>query len=118
MHKQHENYYRLNFPEDIHPSLFASLINYLLYPIEIEIPGRSITVAGKTTLNSAFEGIFESLIGEKAVLYVPEADQDHDVVYLQTESGANFANVFSESIWRPVPQTRMPVDVKKLALQG
>jgi len=116
MHQQQEDCYRLTFPLDIHPFLFTTLVNYLLYPIEFEIGDRSITVAGKTTLNSAFEGIPESLWGQKAVLYVPEDDQDHDIVYLQTESGVNLAYSFTDDAgWRPVKDERLSLDVARAA---
>jgi hypothetical protein len=92
------------------------LVNYLSYPIEFAIGDRSIIVAGKTTLNSAFEGIPESFRGLKAVLYVREDDQDHDVVYLQTESGASLAYSFLEETgWRPVKNARLSLDAKKVA---
>lgn len=116
MHEQQEDCYRLSFPEDIHPFLFTTLVNYLLYPIEFGIGDGSINAAGKTTLDSAFEGIPESLCGQKAVLYVPEDDQDHDVVYLQTESGVNLAYSFVEETgWRLVKNARLSLDVKRVA---
>jgi len=116
MRQQREDCYRLTFPEDIHPFLFTTLVNYLLYPIELGIGDRSISVAGKTTLTRAFEGIPESLWGQRAVLYVPEDDQDHDVVYLQTESGLNLAYSFLEETgWRPVKNARLSLDVKRVA---
>jgi hypothetical protein len=106
----------LTFPEDIHPFVFTSLVNYLLYPIEFAVVDRSIAVAGKATLDSAFEGIPESLCGEKAVLYIPEDDQDYDVVYLQTSSGANLAYSFSEDEgWKPAKAARLSLDVESLA---
>jgi hypothetical protein len=105
---QAEDRYRLRFPQDIHPFLFASLVNYLLYPAEIAIGNRRLTAAGTTTLDLAFEGIPESLCGQKALLYVPKDDQDHDVVYLQTEAGVNLAYSFVEEIgWRPVKNARL-----------
>jgi uncharacterized protein (DUF983 family) len=116
LHQEQEDRYWLTFPQDIHPFVFASLVNYLLYPIEFGIGDRIITVVGKTTLNSAFEGISEPLCGQKAVLYVPENDQDYDVVYLQTASGANLAYSFAEAEgWKPVKIARLSLDVQSLA---
>jgi hypothetical protein len=115
-HQEQEDRYWLTFPQDTHPFVFASLVNYLLYPIEFGIGDRTITVVGKTTLNSAFEGIPESLCGHKALLYVPEDDQDHDVVYLQTDGGVNLAYSFSENEgWKSVKTARLSPDVKRLA---
>jgi len=50
------------------------------------------------------------------MLYVPENDQDYDVVYLQTASGANLAYSFSEDEgWKPVKTARLSTEVKRLA---
>ena len=115
IHRQQDDCSELRFPQDIHPFLFASLINYLMYPIELEIDNRRITSVGKARLDSAFEGIPESLCGQKAVLYVPEDDKDYDVVHLQTESGDTLAYSFSEETgWLSVKNARLSAEVKKL----
>lgn len=108
--KEYENGFRLTFPEDIHPSLFASLINYALYPIEFGTANRKIVVSGESTLNEAFDGIPEELFGRKAMLYVPKDDEEYDVVYLQSETGVNFANSLTENRWRRVDKPRLPLD--------
>jgi hypothetical protein len=113
-HKQSANLYRLTFPQDIHPRLFTFLVNYLAYPFDLDLNGRSITVGGRTTLSSDFEGIDSSLVGQKAILYIPENDEDHDVVYMQTESGVNLANSFTELKWRRVNKARLSNEVKDL----
>ena len=114
--KQHsENSFALTFPEDVHPAEFLSLINYLAYPINVDSDGRSIIVAGKTTLNSDFDSIPKSLEGEKALLYSPENGEDYDVVCLQTESGETLARSFREGIWRRVKDARLSSAVESLA---
>jgi hypothetical protein len=112
--ERHQNFHRLTFPEDIHPSEFAGLVNYLNYPMNFGLAERSIIVAGETSLNSDFQGIPPSLMGKKAILYVPENDQDHDVVYMQTEIGTTFAKSMSEQAWRNVSDSRLSGDVKML----
>ena len=114
LHQQANGDYRLDFPQDIHPSEFAALINYLQYPIEFGIPEHAITAVGRMTLSAPFDGIPKSLIGQKAILYTPENDEDHDVVYLQTESGASYSYSFQDSSWRRVKAARLSVDVKRL----
>ena len=111
--KRYENSFRLTFPQDIHPTVFTSLVNYLAYPIGFGLKERSVTLVGKTTLDSAF-GISESLIGEKAIIYVPENDQDYTAVYMQTEAGASFATSLDEMIWRPADNARLSSEVKML----
>lgn len=114
INQRSQNFQRLTFPEDIHPSEFACLVNYLNYPMNPGLVERSIIVAGKTTLNSDFQDIPLSLEGKKAILYVPENDQDYDVVYMQTETGATFAKSMSEQAWRHVKDPRLSSDVKML----
>jgi hypothetical protein len=109
-----ENSFWLTFPEDIHPAEFVSLINYLAYPVNFGPEGRSIVVAGRTTLNSDFDGLPKSLEGKRALLYLPENDEDYDVVYLQTESGVRLAKSFNEGAWREVKDARLSSAVKSL----
>jgi hypothetical protein len=113
--KRLENSFVLIFPEDIHPAEFVSLINYLAYPIHLDAAGRPIVVAGKTTLNSDFDGLPKSIAGEKALLYLPENDEDYDVVFLQTESGVMLARSFNQGVWREVKDPRLSSAVRSLA---
>ncbi len=106
--KRLENSFVLIFPEDIHPAEFVSLINYLAYPIHLDAAGRAIAVAGKTTLNADFDGLPKSLAGKNAILYIPDNDEDQNVVYLQTESRMTLAKSFNEGAWRMVKDPRMP----------
>jgi hypothetical protein len=102
-----ENSFSLTFPEDVHPVELLSLINYLAYPLNYVAAGRSINVAGRTTLNSDFDGLPKSLAGKKALLYLPENDQDCDVVFLQSETGETLARTFNEGVWRKVKDARL-----------
>lgn len=115
--KRCETRHRLTFPEDIPAADFTALINYLNYPIDLGSPEREITVAGTTTLHSAFTGIPASCWGQSAILYIPEPDEDHDVVYLRAAAGAVFANSLNaESGWRHVDDPRLPSEVSALTL--
>lgn len=110
-----ENTFSLVFPEDVHPAEFLSLINYLAYPVGFDPAGRQITVAGTTTLNSDFDGLPKSAEGKKAILYLPEHDEDHDLVYLQTDRGRSLARSLNQGIWRPVTNARLSAAVRSLA---
>jgi len=112
--KRDEDLYSLTFPQDIHAAVFGFLVNCLAYPTNFALAGRSIMVAGKTMLSSDFQGIPESLAEKKAIIYVPENDQDYDVIYLLVETGATFANAFSEGVWREVKDARLSSEVKML----
>jgi len=113
--KRSERSFKLVFPEDVHPDEFLSLINYLAHPIDFDLSARSIIVAGKTTLNSDFDGLPQSLAGKKALLYLPENDEDYDVVFLQSESGATFARSFDGGGWRKVNDARLSSEVMSLS---
>ena len=116
--KKHlEDSFALNFPEDVHPAEFLSLINYLAYPINFDPAGRSIIVAGKTTLNSDFDGLPKLLAGKKALLYLPENDEDYDVICLQTEAGVTLAKSFNERAWHKVKDARLSSAVRSLTWQ-
>ncbi len=111
--KQSENLYRLIFPQDIHPRLFMFLVNYVAYPFDLDLEKRSIVVGGKTTLSAGFE-IDPALIGEKAMFYIPERDEERSVVYLRTESGVTLANSFREMEWKRVADPRLANEVQNL----
>ena len=113
-HKQEENVFRLTFPKDIHPTLFTFLINYLAYPFDLDFENRSVIVGGKTTLSAEFDGVESAFVGKRAVLYVPQYDRDHDVVYMQIESGINYANSFTELRWKRVNDARLASEVGNL----
>ena len=110
-----ENCFALTFSEDIHPDEFISLINYLAYPFGFDLAGRSIIVAGKTTLSSDFDGLPKSFEGKKALLYLPEHDQDYDVVYLQTAPDVTMAKSGNEGVWQQVKDARLSSAVKSLS---
>lgn len=111
-----ESVFALTFPEDIHPAEFLSLIYYLAYPINFDPAGRAIVVAGKTTLNSDFDGVPKSIAGKQALFYLPENDNGYQVVYLQTESGVTMAKSFNEGPWRKVNDARLSDAVISLNL--
>ena len=112
--KRFENEFRLTFPKDVSALDFAALVNYLNYPIDFDPGDRSIVVAGKTTLTADFEGIPKSLLGKKAVLYVPENDEEYTTVYLHAEDGNNFANFMQEPAWQRVTEARFGNKAKLL----
>jgi hypothetical protein len=119
MYEYSENLYRLTFPEDIPVGNFVALINYLNYPIDFGGPERKISVAGNTSLNSEFAGIPESLWEKRAILYVPEDDEDFDLVYLLAGTGDTFAFAFNQKgYWRRMNDPRLPEHVNALTLSG
>ena len=115
MQERFETLYRLTFPEDISVFDFISLVNYLNYPLDLASPERKITVVGRTTLSSAFASVPISLRGRPASFYVPEHDEDYDVVYLRTEAGEAFANSLNQAGgWHRVDDARLSDEVRAL----
>jgi len=111
-----ENQFVLTFPADITPWDLAALVNYLNYPFDFDLTDRTIIVAARTTLDSAFQGIPESLYGERAIIYVPEDDDDYAVVYMQTETGETFAESMNEMVWQRVDAPRLSAVITALIL--
>lgn len=109
-----ENSFALIFPEDIHPDEFVCLINYLAYPFDFDLTGRSIVVAGQTTLNSDFDGLPKSFEGKKGLLYPAENEDDYQVVYLLVESEGSLAKSLNKGDWRRVKDARLSSAVKSL----
>ena len=112
--KRFDTQFILTFPGDIAPWDFAALVNYLNYPIDFDLTDRALLVAGRATLNSDFTGIPESLQEKKAILYVPEDDDDYTVVYMRTETGDNFAGSMNEMVWQHVDSPRLPAAIRAL----
>jgi hypothetical protein len=113
-HKEEDSIFRLTFPKDIHPRLFTFLVNYIAYPFDLDLKNRTVVIGAKTTLSAEFDGVDSSFVGKRAILYIPQDDQDHDVVYMQTESGINLANSFTEIKWKRVNDARLSSEVRNL----
>lgn len=110
-HKRFEREFVLTFPEDIPSFDYVALVNYLTYPIELNAPGQSIAVIGKATLTSGFQGIPESLIGKTASFYIPEDDQDFDVVCVETVDHSALRYSLSQQAWRAADDRRVSAKV-------
>jgi len=112
----YDDYFRLTFSEDLSPFDFAALVNYLNYPFDFDLASHTISVAGKTSLSSDFQGIPTQLVGEKAIVYVPEDDQDYTVVHMHIEAGENFSISLADpsSMWQPIPNAKLSSQVKML----
>jgi hypothetical protein len=112
--KRFERDFCLTFPADIHSFDYLALINYLNYPIDFPASRHSIDVIGKATLTSDFQGVQESLIGEKALFYIPENDKDFDLVFVDTATNSTLKFSLSEQVWQPA-SSRMPPGVRMLS---
>jgi hypothetical protein len=108
------NQFRIQFPNDIEPMYFHFLINYVRYPKGLDLSARSILVVGRATLDNQFNIPSASLIGQKAMIYIPANDKDFDLVYIQTDHGQTFEDSFASSSWKQVQNPRMPSGIETL----
>ncbi len=104
----------LAFPNDIQPKLLLFLVNYLEYPKNFDLTHRSIGVLCRATLTSAFGVPETSLVGKKAIIYVPANDTEHDLVYARVESGEAYQIPFTTLIWEGVSDARVPISITGL----
>jgi hypothetical protein len=105
---------RLTFQPDIHPAELAALVNYLHYPIEFNVGGRDLNALGRMTLTGAFDGVPPELIGQRALLYVPENDKEHDLVSILVDSGSCYSYSFADGYWYETKDARMSPDALRL----
>jgi hypothetical protein len=112
-HKRFDREWELRFPDDCRAFDFIAMINYLNYPLDVPTP-EDVSILGKSTLTSDFQGLPEEFIGTKAIFYVPEDDDDFDVVFVETENHANFRYSLSQQQWARVSHRRIPPQVAML----
>lgn len=93
-----ENKYRMTFPEGINPLIFSFFVNYIQYPVGFDLTHRSIAAAGFGTTKDGFP-VPERAPDEKIIVYVPDNDHDHDVVYIRVGD-----RTYAES-FRDIPVT-------------
>jgi|SRR5579862_726192 len=103
----------VSFPQDIDSSLFSYLVNYTQYPKGLSLKNRDIGVAGVATLTQDFGVPEPSLVGQKAVIYVPTDDREHDEVFVRV-GDSYFKNSFASSTWVRVSAPRLPDFVKQM----
>ncbi len=106
--------FRITFPGDLEPSLFHFLVNYLRYPRDLDLSGRTILIVGRCTLDSHFNLPDLSLAGQKASVYVPAQDDQYDLVFVRVDHGAIYEDSFASSTWKPVKNPRVPVGLEAL----
>ena len=101
----------ITFPHNIPADLFSFLVNYVQYPKDYDLKGRSITVVGRALISPDFHPPEKNLIGQKAVFYIPLNDKDYDVVHVRVGS-ETFANSFAAHRWKRVTDSRIPPGVE------
>ena len=104
--------HKVSLPADLPPDLLSFLVNYIHYPENFDLRGRTIAVVGIATLTRDFNAPAAE-IGMKANFYIPSNDKDHDLVYIQV--GAHtYEQSFTTMQWKRVAQPRMSKEAKAL----
>ena len=111
VHPRDDGSIRITFPHDIPTKQFSFLINYLQYPKNYDLKGRSISVVGKAIISAKFKPPTKSLIGQTATFYIPKDDQDFDLVYVRV-GDETFENSFAALHWKRVADSRIPPGVE------
>jgi len=104
----------ITFPSDIQPKLLFFLVNYIQYPKNFDLTQRSIGVLCHTTLTSAFGVPDASLVGKKAMIYVPANDTEYDLVYAKVDSAEVYRIPFTTLIWETTGDARIPNSINGL----
>jgi len=103
----------ITFPNDINPDFLCYLVNYIQYPKDFELEGRSIGVLGRVVLTAAFGIPDPSFVGKQAELYVPAYDDQYDLVYAKVDSRPYIVS-FTNLIWKPTDDARTPSEIAGL----
>lgn len=111
VHARDNGSIRITFPHDIPAQQFSFLINYLQYPKNYDLKGRSNSVVGKAIISPKFKSPSKSLIGQTGTFYIPKDDQDFDLVYVRV-GDETFENSFAALHWKRVADSRIPPDLE------
>jgi hypothetical protein len=98
----------LSFPSDLPSDTFFFLVNYLHYPIDQDLSAVSVAAVGSVTLTAAFGVPEPSLVGKRALVYIPDRDEDYDVVYVEVAAGGAYAVPFTNLRWQRAESPRHP----------
>jgi hypothetical protein len=79
--------FAIKFPYDIDFETYCFFINYLQFPMELD---RSVNTIGWTTTKSTDSWITEKSANKKAMIYMPEIEDEYDNVYLTTEDNIGY----------------------------
>jgi hypothetical protein len=68
-------------------------------------------VVGKALITPDFHPPSNSLVGQKAIFYIPSNDQKYDLVYVRV-GDETFENSFAARRWKRVTDSRIPPGVE------
>ncbi len=105
--------YIVTFPYDIDFERFCYFINYLKYPINIDLKIYKPNIVAWCSTNSQDAWMTDDIANKNVMIYIPEWDKDYDNVYLTTQDNIGFKMGFAighahKKLDQPVLQYRKP----------
>jgi hypothetical protein len=97
-----EQEFIITFPYDINFEIYCYLINYLVYPMDVD---WTPDVRGWTTTTSGDPWITGRTVNKKVMLFIPTDDSEHDNVYLTTSDNIGYKLGFDMVEGTQLPDT-------------
>lgn len=102
---------RISFTEPVDSSHLLFLVNYLHYPMDMELDRASPVAVGRfmTVEGCGPEG---ARAGQPAKAYVPLNDEEHDLVFVTLADGTTYRVSFTDMTWVAQRDDRMSPEVR------
>lgn len=104
----------VSFPAGIASDHFLFLINYLNYPADIDLDGRSLGIAGWVSGAQLLGLDVAGMSNIEAAVYVPDQDTEFDQVAAHLGNGQSYLLGFAAMAWQVIAEPRMPRTVESI----
>lgn len=102
---------RISFTEPVDSSHLLFLVNYLHYPMDMEVDRASPVAVGRfMTVEGC--GPAGAPTGLQAKAYVPLNDEEHDLVFVTLADGTTYRVSFTDMTWVVQRDDRMSAEVR------
>lgn len=108
----------VSFPAGIASDHFLFLVNYLNYPADIELDGRSLGIAGWASDARLLSLDVAGKSNIEATVYVPDQDAEFDQVAAHLGNGQSYLLGFAAMAWQVIAEPRMPRAVESIRRQA
>lgn len=104
----------VSFPHGISPGTLFYLVNYIHYPHDFDLRNRQLAAVAEIHLSNS-TGIPDGASpGERAWIYVPENDTEHDLTYVMVSDGTAFEVSFTDMRWRRQETSRLSAEARRV----
>ena len=102
--------FRLDWPDGLPEAQLWFAVNYVHYPFDFDLNGRSIVAAANVA-----PGHLSGIPADRsAILYVPENDTDYDRIFATDDAGDHYVGDFVDCQLRQTDEDRRPREVVTL----